>query len=360
MRPVTPSAAARSRFACLLFGLLGLLGCSGDGLTPASPITDPGAVRDVLWGLRLNHRAALLSTEAPYDTLTISATPVNIAGEPMTGLGAPIYTSSAPELLTIGSDGVIRARDVGSRVSVIASLSIGNITRKDTLFVDIVDLATPPVLTTFSAHPVPPDSAKVSLTPFFTNPLQGRATDENGNPMTVPVYYASSDPTTLSIDRSTGELGTDRKIGQVSLYASTIAFGVAKTDTVPFRVGLGVSASFSLITRDYLSGPTLLLEPTEVRVPVGGLLRFFNTAKIPGLDIIFTDPEKVLERSLSLPPNGCFFVPDCGRGNIIGLDTTSWFGIFPDAERAIYVPGVYGFTIPQVGLSGRIVVVDSD
>jgi hypothetical protein len=364
MRSLVPSASFCSRAASLIFGLIGMFGCATEDLPTASPITDPDAVRDVFWAVQLNHRAALLSIVSPYDTMRLTTTPVNMAGEPMAGLAAPVYTSSSPDLVSVNSAGKVQALAVGSNVRVISSITVGNVTRSDTLFVNVVNLATPPVLTGFEADPVPPDSAKVPMTNEFTvKPFQARATDQNGNPMAVPVYYATSDASILSVHRTSGALGSNRKPGHVRLSASTYTFGVAKTDTVPYRVGLSLMQSLFIVEKNYLSGPKVVLEPTEIQVEAGATLRWYNLAKIQGLDVLFADPTNVVERSSVMTvspwcPN-TFLPTDCGRGDIINMPEA--FGIFfASAEREIVVPGVYDFHIPKIGASGRIIVVASD
>ena len=55
--------------------------------------------------LELNHHAVLLSTAtAPYDTLTLRATPRNVRGEPLPALAAPHYTSTDLEHVGVTSE----------------------------------------------------------------------------------------------------------------------------------------------------------------------------------------------------------------------------------------------------------------
>src|SRR5690348_12075297 len=85
--------------------VLGMLACQG---TDVSPPTPP-SINELFWGLRASHHAVTLAAAPPYDTLTITATPRNAAGEPLQGLPTPIYTSTDNRSVQISPDGKLQA-----------------------------------------------------------------------------------------------------------------------------------------------------------------------------------------------------------------------------------------------------------
>ena len=130
------------------------MGCGTDYVSPATP-TDPS---QLFATLALDHHAIVLSTTAPWNTIQLTATPMNVDGEPLTGLPAATYSLSDSGSVAITPDGELTALAPASGVLVIASMSGGNSTRKDTAYVTVTDVPTAPVLTTFSIQPAPGDT----------------------------------------------------------------------------------------------------------------------------------------------------------------------------------------------------------
>src|SRR5437867_1016649 len=98
-------ARLRWRHLVWLMGLPLALGCQGEHLKPEPP-AEPG---ELYWMLELNTHAVTMSTTAPYDTLSLTATPRNYQGAPLAGLPVPQYTSSDPTRVTVSPEGVLKA-----------------------------------------------------------------------------------------------------------------------------------------------------------------------------------------------------------------------------------------------------------
>ena len=71
-------------------GILGgtLAGCGSDTTGPP-----PRNATQAYWALRLQYHAVALALTPPYDTVQLTATPVNAAGAPLPGLGPVTYQS---------------------------------------------------------------------------------------------------------------------------------------------------------------------------------------------------------------------------------------------------------------------------
>src|SRR5690348_7928741 len=140
--------------------------CGSDAVAP-TPTSNPTAL---YWALTLDHHAVTLATTSPYDTSRLTATPRDPSGAPLSVPIAVTYQSTDLAHVGVSPEGVLQAVAPASQIQVIATLSLGNVTHVDTAVVNVTTDSAPPVLTTFSIHPVPPDSAiwdANALTPFF-------------------------------------------------------------------------------------------------------------------------------------------------------------------------------------------------
>src|SRR5581483_2831555 len=81
-----------------------LLGCSGD-VAPFQPKVNASA-DSLYWQLTLDVSAALLSTQSPYDTIRLVATPRDKNGNAITGLGPITFRSSDPGRVEVTPDGL--------------------------------------------------------------------------------------------------------------------------------------------------------------------------------------------------------------------------------------------------------------
>lgn len=369
-------AAESSRTSALTTAVILLAGCSGDALKPP-PETDPGAL---YWALDLNHHAAMLSTDPDYNTLTLVATPRDGHGNAIPMTEVPRYTSTDAEHLIVTSDGRLTATAARPEpIWVQAALTIGNVTRRDSVLVKIVDLTDPPVLDVFSAEPVAPDSAKTYS--GFDNlllrvPLRVQATDVNGTSMAelladnFLVSFRSSDPSIATINNVTGEIEGWRP-GTVTLYVTATAFGVAKADTVTYRIGLPVQTSYRINSRMSASTgePENYFPVREIRVGVGAAVAFLWDETYQTIDttdvIVFDDADVVeVKPGATFARPDLFYIPmellcmvsDCESGGNISIaeDPSARIGTL----RVFTAPGEYDIQSVKYGARGRIVVVD--
>jgi len=327
-------------------GLLIFLGCGSDAVGPR-PAPDPARL---YWALTFDQHALTVSTAPPYDTARIAATPRDAGGAPLTGVPAVTYKSTDLQLVRVRADGMIQAVAPGQGIAVVATLTIGNLTHADTAVVNVTTVSPPPVLTTFSIHPVPPDSAiwDAGALGFFnilgSKQLQVRMLDAAGNPMPgLAVDFRSSDSTIAQVDRGTGAL-TGMRPGGVMITASATAFGVRKADTVPFTITMPV------VNGVFIGGDTTIaFKPSQVTIAAGGTVVWGIFART---DVVFDDSTHVAADSLICPRLG----GPCSGGNIapFKIDSTN---VFADLRfRHFPMPGTYTYHSTLVRASGAVIV----
>jgi hypothetical protein len=303
-------------------------------------VTSPGTDGTTLfWSLTLDQHAVNLSTVSPYDTAHIVATPRTSDGNVYPNAPAVQYASSDLEHVQVSADGQLQAIAPGLSIPVVATMSVGNLTHSDTVMVDVVGDSAPPVLQSLSIHPVPPDSAIWGANALENLTFVGSrfvvAHDDAGNPLSgFSIYFHSSDTTIATIDRSTGELNGKRP-GQVTIIASTLAFGLARADTIPFTITLPAFMAISIAPPPGTTETNITTSPSVASIAAGGTILFidFNRYQI---SVTFPDPSVIAEDQLV-----CF----CGSGNIDlwGADTVDINNDF--RARSFPVAGTYVYTV---------------
>ena len=143
------------------------LGCGTDYVTTPPP-TGSG---DLFASLVLDHHAIALSTTAPNNTIQLTANAINAQGQPLPGAGQATFSLSDTGSVSITSDGMLTAKSPATGVLVVATLSNRNLTHKDTAYVNVNDVATPPILANFSIQPSQGDSAKTAALDQFGLPV---------------------------------------------------------------------------------------------------------------------------------------------------------------------------------------------
>lgn len=353
-----------SRATCLIavVVLIVATGCAGDA--PVSPPASSDA-STLYWALTLDHRAVTLSTTAPYDTIQLTATPRLVSGAPMSGAGAPTYTSLDLTRAEVSADGLVHALGLGDQIGVVASLTQGNLTHADTVFINITDPPTAP-LATFSIHPQPGDSAKRALS--MGGVISPIATDADGNPLAdLSVDFESLDPTTAMIDRVSGQLSPVRP-GRVTFVATLTAYGVTKADTLPYTIGYNLIFDMQTAPQITSSGQTVWgFVPNTITAGTGAEVLFINLAG-PPIDVTFDDPTNVAD-----PASGVELIPlcatltptypdACGSGNIPAFARAAGDSTGNSAVRlrSFPVPGTYTWHSTMFGTTGKIVVLNDN
>ncbi len=386
----------------LLLGSIGnLASCSSvEPVAPAAaPITDPA---QLYMRLTLDHPAVTLSTAPGYQTLQLTATPRDALGNPMEGLPAPIFTSlDDTTKVKVTPGGLVSAIGTASApgLRVIATLTVGSVTHKDTALIQVTELADPPMLDTLSIYPLRSDDAVWSIpagrgngllfqifweTGIYTIPrVMPRTVTAIGSPIPgLLIEYASLDQAVATVGRRTG-LVTLLRPGQVRIVAQAAAYGSFRADTATFTVTMPATNDFIVYPNaagdpSFVAYPTegLLLEEmanrglkmtNEVRIVPFGIVSWSNRTN-DVVDVVFDDPVHVV-----LPPAYLcddlvplyaelfgFPLDACGEGNMILSGMSPDPNILPGFNtvrfRQFPEPGVYPFHSARTGATGRVVV----
>jgi hypothetical protein len=371
------------------------LGCGTiEPIAPAgAPVSDP---TQLYMSLTLDHPAVNLSLAPAYGTVQLTATPRDALGEPMPGLPAPTFRLDGDTTkVRVTTEGLVQAFGTTNETRVIASLTVGLVTRADTALVRVVNLPTPPTAASLSIDPLPPDSAVRAIpvrlptvgadvgidgatrfftgTPFFWR-LTPQVQDVGGFPVSgLQMEYQALDPEIADLvpgGRRTGEAAPVRP-GQARFVGRTMAYGVALVDTVVFTVTM--PAGRSVVSYPIDGTPKLL--PDDIRIAPFGLVVWGNYLS-DSMDIVFDDPTNVMEPTAPVCERIAFFDflmtdfgipgsgPSCnGGGNLLlpprgipDLDLGDDGASRNYQTRQFPVPGVYPFHSVRTGLSGRVVV----
>ena len=327
------------------------IGCANDAVVSPQPATDPG---QRFWALTLDHHAVTLSTAATFDTIRLTATPRTVTGAALADLPVVTFTSMDQDRVQVDSSGLVRATGSGIGISVIASLTQGDVTRADTVIINVTSDAPPPVFGGISIQPLEGDSAKNTV--YATTVITARIIDTDGADIpNAAVYYTSLDRTTAAIDPSTGVLFPVRP-GHVTLVASATVYGVTKADTLLFTIGYPIVAFVSIAPRANANGQIVnVFTPSAITIGPGAIV-YFTTASTSPTDITFDDPTNVAE-----DVQDCPFVPSlCGTGNIdaFAADPSDPAASVVGRARRFPVPGTYLYHSTIFGTTGSIVVVN--
>lgn len=364
-----------SQRAALFAGLL--LAACGESAAPFAPATGAEATK-LYWALSLNHHAVTLSTVAPYDTITLVATPRDAHGAPLQGLGTVTYTSSDPSRLQVSADGHVRAVEPVQGVVVVAALTVGNIRHADSVMFVVTDEPAPPTLAHFSIHPQPPDSTTWSLygdgsllrlpangiaTFSVVKWLFGNGTDAQGTPIPGLIIAVSSSDTTVARPLVFGPVFAvvPMKPGRATFIATTTAYGVTAADTVQFTITMPVLQTVKLQPQQVALGrpDQITFGPADVTVAPGGTVLWLNLSGKQA-DVVFDDPTNVLEHGAI----DCAGLPEPAGGGDVPPFGVPQDSLAPslDAEncrsRRFPVPGIYPYHSSITGATGRVVVND--
>ncbi len=344
---MTSRALSSDRMVAVL--ALAVAACATDTPYAPPPVTDP---TKLYWSLTLNHRAVTLSTVAPYDTIRLVATPRTIKGLPIAGLPAPTFTSLDLQNVQVSATGLVHVIGTGTQFTVVASLSIGNDTHADTAIFNVTDTTTPPVLSRFTIHPPPGDSAKTASN--FPTLIPSAGIDAAGDTIqNLATYYSTADSSVATIDR-TGVLSPVRP-GHVTVYATATAYGITKADTLPYTIGYSLFAVIQIAAEPNAAGKIVgIFTPSTVSLGPGATVVFQNQSA-PSTDVTFDDPTHVMQDDAACAQHVWW----CGSGNIAAFanDPSDTSDTKQLRIRSIPAPGTYKFHSTISGASGSVVVM---
>lgn len=339
----------RARAGALFIGVsctMFALGCGTDYVTVPQP-TGSGRL---FASLVLDHHAIALSMNAPFNTIQLTAAAINAQGQPLDGAGHATFSLSDTGSVSITPDGMLTATAPATGVQVIATLTDGNLTHKDTAYVNVNDVAPPPVLASFSIQPLPGDSAKTAALDVFgmfgLKQILPQSADAGGTPIDgLPVFFSTADPTVATVDPVSG-IVTGVRPGTVKIRATTTAYGVTMNDSLvltitPPLIGLVAALPF---TPEGSTTSVLRWEPGTIEVSAGATVLFFTQTPNRDIDVVFDDPANVAESPLA----------PSGSGDIPLFSAPDENGIF--VARAFPVPGSYNYHSTTFDTQGTIIV----
>ena len=274
---------ASTLIACCITCCIAAAACSSDATVPVSP-----SAAQLYWGLHFNWKAVNLALTAPYNTAQLTATLVNAEGNPITSdsVQQAVRYRTADSSLTVTGTGLVTAHYATSTTTVIAEATLNGTTFVDTTRVRVTDTPLAAPLATLSIQPKPGelDSARIAYDQYFyINNFNGNipvyATIATGDAASdtvcsvnlgcpLLVYFTTSDSTIAWLTPFDGYLNVEEP-GHVTFYASTLAYGVGRRDslafgiTYPLAVGLSLYASSVNPLMPYILG-------NGITVGVGG------------------------------------------------------------------------------------------
>ncbi len=356
-----------------IVSVMALVSCSADSIL--APPTDLGPL---YWELRVNYPAVRLSLTNPYDTLQIEAVPYTTDGSvwaPTAGshpkIGVPMWVSDDSAKVSVSATGRLTAKVETGGVFVSVSQQIDNVTRKDSVFVQVVNAPTPPILTTFSVRPT--DSLKRGMGSLSILPVI--ALDEHGNAIDgLPIKYFTSDRKNVSLSAGTWS-GVFRivtrgnlVVEEVKFRATTWVYGVSKTDTFTMQLGWNVTAPGSGGSVNQMLTGLGIVDFTvyggRSDIGPGGYVRWENRSgygptNVRGkparageiMDVIFDDSTAALPMLIASQ--------NSGGGNIRAIPSDTTFSSTSRQRlRRFLTPGEYHYTIQPFGFRGVVVVHD--
>jgi plastocyanin len=342
-------------------------GCSGDPVTGPEPV----APTDLLWSIALNHRAVVLSTSAPNNTLQIVATPYNFVGTPLEKNVNVQFAVNDPSI-HISTTGLLTALTPGTDFLVRVSVTVDGVTLRDSVFVTVTDITGFSELDTLILS-LPTYNAPVAIGTSgncgnlynLTAPsLAVRLFDTEMRDITdVPIAFSSSDPRRVAIDPYTGTFQVlSCESETIQLYAETTIYGVRKRDSVALTLTPPLMAQVLTGTINPNSS-SLFLGPTTVLIGTGGIVVWVQSSDIP-FDIVFDDPDAASAMSDTLnlgyvkipsrPETGNIDAWVKGTGHIIYTLDPETYRI-----RQFHTAGTYRYHSTLHNISGTIVVRDT-
>lgn len=320
------------------------------------------------WELKADHRAVLLSMTQPYNSLQLTVKPYNVEGGELsldTLHEAPqtIWESADTLAVRVSQAGMITAEKVASRVNVYATMTIGDVTHRDTIWVGV----TPTASSTLDSFVVSAPVGKNTVAAGGILALSARAKLANGQILEgVPVSYRSSNRWLADFKGAPGVLSGIAPVDSIYAYGTTTVYGVTRRDSVFLYTGLPLRVLTRVMTleaqvsnnRKLIYVPRIMDPPSApgssflwnnnsgvapknaVGFPAGGIV----------VDIIFDHPEFA---EAYLPGNP---MPLWGSsGNILQLHYDAEAGSTV-AYRKFNQPGEYWYTIEPLGVRGKVTV----
>jgi hypothetical protein len=322
------------------------IACGSDTTGPALVDAD-----HAFWALRLNYHAVNLALAAPYNSVQLTATPLNANGVPLTGVGTVTF-AAGDSAVTVTPTGLVTAQyataSVNALSAVIATLQYQNVTLADTVRIQVTDVAPAP-LTTFALRPVDGASTHCNLKVGILEncgPVVVDATDANGDTLAnasgtvLAVAYASSNPLITTVDQfgALQELDT----GRVTVTASTWAYGVAKQDSLHYVISWPRWTLTQIQQFTPVESQTSILRflAPQITIAPGGAVAWINPYDRP-MDIVFDDSTAVDSACIYFL---CGILRATGSGNVHAFYTDTTY-----TDTSVFAAGIVVRSFPTVG-----------
>lgn len=302
------------------------------------------------------HHAINMATVAPYDTIHVLAVGSMQDGSPVPG--AVVYTSSDSTVVSVDSAGLLTAHGVTSGTMIRASLTYDGITRMDSALVAVTSTLPSSSLQRLSIVP-PHDSAVVPSASLFSNTSKSLLVVPTGAPgdtlSSLVFDVGVSDSTKATVARSSNTLVvTGHSPGRVMLYASTLAYGVVKRDSLAFMIGWP-DIYLNYVNTRYKTGtktPIKYFTGDTITIGVGANVLWINTSDTVRVDVIFDNPAAAEAATGTLT-----LYAGTSAGNIPPFGSHDTLGFAPGyAARSFTRPGKYPYHSARFGTGGTIVV----
>ncbi len=321
------------------------------------------------WALKVDHPAVLLSMTAPTNTLQLHATPYTIHGDTLVvdSLVTPpsiVWESSDTMAVHVSPTGVLTARKTVTRVNVYATMTVDDITRRDTVWVGVTATA-PSVLDSFVLF-VPSQANVVPAGGSLS--LSVRARLQNGSLVSgVPVRYYVDNRWLATFKTTVGLLYGIVPDDSVNVTAVTTVYGETRRESLFLYTGWPVRLITPIFTLIAEAAPnnSIVYTPRSVDLK-GGPGSTFTWVNQSGsapknavgapysggmkFDIIFDHPEQAGAFLPSLPPSS----PYGQSGNILQLPFDTSGGKILLALRKFTVPGDHYYTMQPLGIRGKV------
>jgi len=329
----------------------------------------------------LDRHAVTLGLGTPgYDTLQLAAAVRTSLGAPIAGAPAVRYDVALGDTsVRVSETGLLRAHAPTTGVIVIATVTVGGTTVRDSVRVTVNDLhGTTPRVDHLAFGPTPGiDSVASCGSPFPGGPTVAAVTADGDTIPNIAVALTSSDEGRASISpqASFNDAGVStgvsallvakcQTIGPVWIRASATIYGVTVVDstrsavTAPAAITLAYRVATDATAPSFLffeQGRDAALAP--ITIAAGATVVWFNLTDTP-FDVVFDDPSQASALTetwqstigLSIPPNG--------GGNIALFDPDP-SGIVPANARTrrFLTPGTVRFHTTQSSARGTLIVV---
>lgn len=350
--------------------LAGGVACSND--------TSTAAPTPLYWAFQLNQHAITMSPTGPGRTFQLNGRALSSDGSSLGDAASTTYSVVDNNTsLSVSPTGVITAINPAFGVLVIASHTVGGLTLKDTAVVNINNVVTPPVVGTFSIHPLQGANPSIDVSQVFPYTLATRVLDQSDTPIpNLVVAYHSSDTTIASVDISGGVVG--KRPGTVTLTATASIYGTSYADSLTLTVTPPLVAEVAVVPLYRANGDSIeTFSPESITVVHGATVGWVNVYgaatnttldNLPGtgfVDVVFDDSTKVTGADGSRPTCLGFPVGTASDGGNIPA-----FGYRPPDDgsfdflriyaacqaRSFPIPGVYHYHSKIYGTRGVVVV----